>query len=165
MHYVLFYCTLQMLYCIDTVLYSVLFVVVTCVELYCTRLCRCSAATGRWWHAKTYAGLSVTTVCMLRNSTMAHLLMIEKVGSSHFLHFTLHMHTLPTRGQCTGLLCSRTANSPIHLQLCVEGQQPHCDRPSSRIQEVAIPEDCPQPPAVIGAQPVVKGDWEAQGEA
>ena len=68
-------------------------------------------------------------------------------------------------GQYTGMICSGDQASPIHLQLRVEGQQPHCDGSSGLVQVVAITKDCPQAPTLIGAQPVVKDDWEAKGKA
>jgi len=52
--------------------------------------------------------------------------------------------------------------SPVNLQLCVEGQQPHSQSSSVTIQEVTVTQDGKQALAVIVAQPVVKNNREAQ---
>ena len=56
-------------------------------------------------------------------------------------------------------------SSPIHLELNIECEQPHCHSSSVAIQVVAITQDGEEPLAVIVAQPVVKDDREAQTEA
>ena len=56
-------------------------------------------------------------------------------------------------------------DSPVDLELRVEGQQPCCQRSGVTVHKVAIAQHCQQPLTVILAKPVVKDGGEPQLEA
>lgn len=56
------------------------------------------------------------------------------------------------------ILCQHSL--PIDLKLWIVCQQPHSDRSSVLVQEVAIAQDGPQALTCISAQPVVKDNWK-----